>query len=108
MIDPTAAAAVFNVVHFRAKPGQGQEFERTYTSLPRDMPGLKRFVLLKTGEDAYCGIGEWTSMDHMAAARPKMGGNLDRLRPLLQVLDDGVSVTSACSGSAVVDVSTGR
>lgn len=108
MIDPTAAAAVFNVVHFRAKPGQAEEFERTYCALPRDMPGLKRFVLLKTGDETYCGIGEWASMDHMAAARPKMGGNLDRLRPLLQVLDDGTSVTTACSGSAVVDVTTGR
>jgi hypothetical protein len=108
MIDPTAAAAVFNIVHFRAKPGQGQEFERTYGALPRDMPGLKRFVLLKTGEDAYCGIGEWASMDQMVAARPKMGGNLDRLRPLLVVLDDGVSVTSASAGSAVMDVTTGR
>ena len=108
MIDPTAAAAVFNVVHFRAKPGQAEEFERTYTALPRDMPGLKRFVLLKTGEGAYCGIGEWTSMEHLVAARPKMGGNLDRLRPLLQVLEDGVNVTNACSGSAVMDVSTGR
>ncbi len=108
MIDPTAAAAVFNVVHFRAKPGQAEEFERTYRSLTRDLPGLKRFVLLKTGDEAYCGIGEWASMDQLAAARPKMGGNLDRLRPLLQVLDDGVNVTTACSGSAVMDVTTGR
>ena len=108
MIDPTAAAAVFNVVHFRAKPGRAEEFERTYRSLPRDFAGLKRIVLLKTGPDSYCGIGEWASQDHLAAARPAMGGNLEKMRPLLQVLEDGASVTSACSGSAVVDVVTGR
>jgi hypothetical protein len=108
MIDPTAPAAAFNVVHFRAKPGQAEEFERTYRSLPRNFPGLKRIVLLKTGPEAYCGIGEWTSQDHLAAARPAMIGNLEKMRPLLQVLEDGVNVTSACSGSAVVDVVTGR
>lgn len=46
----------FTVVRFRAKPGQEANFERKFRELNREMNGLRRFVLVKTGERDYCSV----------------------------------------------------
>ena len=60
----------FNAVRFRVKPGRDQEFLDAHRSVNADWPGLKRVNMIKTGEQAYCIIAEWTDMLALAAARP--------------------------------------
>ena len=93
----------FTVVRFQAKPGHADTFEQTFRSLKRDMTGLKRFVLIKTGDHAYCSIGEWEAFDHIVQARPAMKGNLDQMRPLLAAFSEDLGVTDAVSGEVVFD-----
>jgi hypothetical protein len=96
----------FNVVRFRVKPGQ----EDAFVGLHRDgrmatgLQGLRKFSLVKTGERTFCVIGEWDGMASLAAARPAMIGNLDRLRPILDDLGGGLGVTDPVSGEAVLEL----
>lgn len=94
----------FTIVRFQARPDQVDAFERTFTTLKRDMPGLRRFVLVKTGERSFCSIGEFESFDHIVSARPAMLENLDQMRHLLEPISDALGVTDPVSGEAVMDV----
>jgi heme-degrading monooxygenase HmoA len=53
----------YNIVRNRVKPGHEQDFEQAIRNLDRDYAGLRRFTAIKTGDRAYCMIGEWDSMD---------------------------------------------
>ncbi len=94
----------YSVVRFRAKSGQEQEFEERFRNLARDFDGLRKFVLIKTGERTYCSIGEWESVDHLAACRPRMIGNLDNFRHTLEDFGEDKGVTDAVSGEAILEV----
>ena len=59
----------FNAVRFKVKQGREQEFLDAHRSVDRDWPGLRHVNMIQTGEGSYCIIGEWDSMDAMAAAR---------------------------------------
>jgi hypothetical protein len=93
----------YNVVRFRVKPGREEEF----LDLHRDDPGFAGFrggAVVKTGDRAYCFIGEWEGFDRLAAARPTMIGMLDRMRDMLEDLGGGLGVTDPVSGEVVVDL----
>lgn len=92
-----------NVVHMRVKPGAEDQFIRIHEEFRgEDMPGSRNFRVVKSGERSFIVIGEWDSLDAMAAARPVMIGNLDRLRPILEDLGGGRGVTEPWSGEVVV------
>ncbi|HWK64002.1 MAG TPA: DUF718 domain-containing protein [Rhizobiaceae bacterium] len=93
--------SAYSIVRFRAKPDQEEAFKTIFIGLDRQFDGLRRFVLIKTGDRSYCSIGEWESYDHLAASRPRMIANLDRFRHTLE--DFGEGVTDAVSGEAVFD-----
>jgi hypothetical protein len=80
--------AAFNAVRFKVKPGRDQEFLDAHQAVERNWPGMRRANMIKTGEGAYCIIGEW---DAMAAARPHMIATLDRFRDTLEGETDPVS-----------------
>jgi hypothetical protein len=92
----------FNVVRFRVKPGREQEFIAAHAANPPEWPGIKSANIIKTGERAYCIIGEWTGMDAMAAARPQMIARLDTFRDTLEDLGGGLGVTDPISGEVVL------
>lgn len=95
----------FNSVRFRVKPGRDQEFLDAHRNMgPRDWPGLRRVNLIKTGESRYCIIGEWDSMEAMAAARPHMIATLDSFRDALEDLGGGLGVTDPVSGPVVLEL----
>ena len=76
----------FNVVRFRVKPGNEQQFEEAHRMA---MPALKGFIggnLIKTGDQSYCMVGEWRSFQSIVDARPQMIGLLDTMRGLLEDL----------------------
>jgi hypothetical protein len=99
--DPMTA---FNTVRFRVKPGRDQEFLDAHKNAPRDWPGLTHVNMIKTGDRSYCIIAEWTDMEALAAARPKMIGTLDSFRHVLEDLGGGLGVTDPVSGPVVLEL----
>lgn len=81
----------FNTVRFKVKPGRNQEFLDAHQGVDRNWPGLRHVNLIQTGDQEYCIIGEWDSMDALAAARPHMVATLDRFRDCLDGPTDPVS-----------------
>ena len=96
--------SAFTIVRFQARPDQVEAFERAFCSVERSMPGLKRFVLVKTGDRSYCSIGEFETFDHIVDARTTMRANLDQFRDFLDPFDETLGVTDPVSGEAVLDV----
>lgn len=94
--------SAFNVVRFRVKPGREESFLDAHRSARPDMPGMRRGTMIKTGDRSFCLIGEWDSMDHMIAARPKMIAMLDTFRGDLEDLGGGLGVTDPVSGPEVL------
>ena len=95
----------YNVVRFRVKPGMEDQFVASQrASLQDEMSGSLDAALVKTGDRSYCFIGKWKSFDDIVAARPKMIGYLDEIRPLLEDLGGGLGVTDPVSGTAVVEL----
>ena len=64
---------------------------------------MRRVTIIKTGERSYCLIGEWDSMQAMAAARPHMIATLDTFRDTLEDLGGGLGVTDPVSGEVVLE-----
>ena len=81
----------FNAVRFKVKPGRDQDFLDAHAKVERNWPGIRHVNIIKTGEQAYCIIGEWDDMDSMAAARPHMIATLDTFRDTLDGDTDPVS-----------------
>jgi hypothetical protein len=95
--------AAFNVSRVRVKPGRENEFVEAHRQLRPDVPGFQRAVLVKTGERAYCFIGEWDSMEALAAARPHMASVLATFRDTLEELEHGLGISDPVSGEAILD-----
>lgn len=98
----------FNVVRFRVKPGREQAFIDAHRRADAAFTGLRHGALVALGERRYCFIGEWETLDALAAARPQMIGILDTFRADLEDLGGGLGVTDPVSGEVVVDLGPGR
>lgn len=94
---------VMNVVHMRVKPGQEAEYVRIHEEMRANpMKGNRNFWLVRSGERSFIVVGEWDDVAAMAAARPAMIANLDKLRPILEDLGGGRGVTEAWSGEVAL------
>lgn len=92
----------FNVVRFRVKPGNEQQFIETHASM---RPTLKGFVgghLIRTGDRTFCMVGEWRNFQSIVDARPHMISMLDQVRDLLEELGSELGVTDPVSGESVL------
>lgn len=97
--------SVMNVVHMRVKPGKEDEYIRLHREFDvRALPGSRNFWVVRSGERDFIVVGEWESQEALAAARPAMIANLDRLRPILEDLGGGRGVTEPWSGEVAVHV----
>ncbi len=96
--------SAFNVVRFRVKPGREAEFIDAQRKSQPDFAGFKRFVIIKTGDRAYCVIAEWDSFQSIVAARQKMIAMLDSFRDTLEDLGGGLGVTDPVSGEVVLEM----
>jgi heme-degrading monooxygenase HmoA len=94
----------FNAVRFKVKPGRDQEFLDAHKKIHADWPGLRHVNIIKTGDQRYCIIAEWDSMDALAAARPHMIKTLDSFRAMLEDLGGGLGVTDPVSGPVVLNL----
>jgi hypothetical protein len=93
----------FNVVRVRVKPGREDEFIEAHRSGQFEADGGRRAVLIKTGDRAYCLIGEWDQMESIVAARPAMAAFAAQFRDTLEDLGNGLGISDAVSGTAVMD-----
>ena len=94
----------FNVVKFKVKPGQEGAFLDAHRDGKAKWPGLAKGTIIKTGDQAYCLIGEWESQDALAAARPAMIATLNSFRATLDEVAAGGGVTDAVSGGVALDI----
>jgi hypothetical protein len=94
--------SAFNVVRFRVKPGREQDFIDAHRRADVTFKGFQRGALVRTGDRTFCFLGEWSSMDDLAAARPQMIALPDTFRDQLEDLGGGLGVTDPVSGEAVV------
>jgi quinol monooxygenase YgiN len=95
--------AVSNVVRMRVKPGFQQAFLDTQAAATsNDWPGLRGAYIVQTGDRDFCFVGEWDSMDAIAAQRPAMIAELDKVRHMLEDQGNGLGVTDPVSGEIVL------
>jgi hypothetical protein len=94
----------FNIVRFRVRPEQEARFLGAHLGGKAEWPGLLHGVMIKTGERAYCLIGEWANAEAMAEARGQMIETLNGFRETLEDLGAGLGVTDAVSGQVVLDL----
>ena len=92
----------FNAVRFKVKPGRDQDFLDAHKKVKADWAGLRNVNIIKTGDQTYCIIAEWESMDAIAKARPNMIATLDSFRDTLEDLGGGKGVTDPVSGPVVL------
>ena len=93
-----------NIVRMKVKPGQEDAY-LTEHAAARDAglyPGMIRMNVARTGEREYMIVGEWESMEALAAARPAMVAFLDGFRDKLEDLGHGLGVTDPRSGEVVL------
>jgi len=94
--------SAFNAVRFKIKPGRDRDFLEAHRNVHQDWPDLKRANIIKTGEDTYCLIAEWSDVEAIAQARPNMIATLNSFRDTLENLGNGLGVTDAVSGGVVM------
>ena len=93
----------YNIVRMRVKPGFDDEYIAAHRAIREKFPGARKVAVVKTGDQTYCVIGEWSGMTALARARPQMIGLLDTFRHMLEDLGGGLGVTDPVSGEAVVE-----
>jgi len=98
----------FNIVRFKVQPGQQQAFIEAHRKARPNFKGFRGGVLVKTGDQTFCIIGEWASFQKMAEARPQMIGLLDTFRASLEDLGNGLGVTDPVSGEVVLKLSASK
>jgi quinol monooxygenase YgiN len=92
-----------NVVHMRVKPGKWEDYVRLHREMNiSSMPGTRDFWLVRSGERSFVVEAEWDSHEALAAARPAMIANLDKLRPILEDLGGGRGLTEPWSGEVAL------
>ena len=69
-----------NIVQFRVKPGHQEQFIAKHRGINPGLKGFRGGSLVRTGENTFCFIGEWTSFQKIADAQPLMIGMLDGFR----------------------------
>ena len=91
-----------NVVRFEVKSEYVDDFFKVFSDLPSH-EGMLSQILIKTGEQNYCGVGLWESEEEAVEARPKMITFLDTIRHMLEEISPELGVTDAVSGPIVVE-----
>jgi len=94
--------AAFNVVRFKVKPGQEQNFVEAHRRMRPAFKGFEGASLIRTGDQTFCFVGEWRSFKSIEAARPQMIEMLDQVRDMLEDLGAGLGVTDPVSGERVL------
>jgi hypothetical protein len=98
----------YNVVRFRVKPGQEAHFIAAHRDARANFKGFRGGVLIKTGDNTFCIVGEWRNFKALAAARPQMIDLLNSFRDDLEDLGNGLGVTDPISGEVVLKLAPAK
>jgi hypothetical protein len=98
----------FNIVRFRVKPGLEDHFVSAHRRARPNFKGFRGGSLIKTGEQTFCIVGEWTSFKALAGARAQMIALLDTFRGDLEDLGGGLGVTDPVSGELVAKLAAAK
>src|ERR1700680_4388410 len=93
----------FNVVRFKVRPGNEQQFVDAHRKLRPAFKGFLGGNLIKTGDQTFCFVGEWRTFQNIATARPQMIAFLDGFRDMLEDLGSGLGVTHPLAGRAAAN-----
>ena len=94
----------FNVVRFRVKPGKEDAFLDAHRKMNWKFKGSRKASIIKTGDRAFCIIGEWENQATLAEARPSLIKMLDTFRDTLEDMGGGLGVTDPVSGETVLEL----
>src|ERR1700694_2733260 len=94
----------FNVVRFKVKPGNEQQFVDAHRKLRPAFKGFLGGNLIKTGDQTFCFVGEGRTLQNIATARPQMLAFWDEFRDMLEDPGSGLGVTDPVSGQAVASL----
>ena len=108
LVTERGTMTAFNIVRFKVQPGQQNYFIEAHRKALRNYKGFRGGVLVKTGEQTFCIIGEWASYKKLAEARPQMIGLLDTFRASLEDLGNGLGVTDPVSGEVVLRLAASK
>lgn len=96
--------AAMNIVRMRVKPEREAEWLRFHRERDiGDFEGMTSLRVIRIGEHEYMVLGEWISMEALAATRPTMIAALDDFRDMLEELAEGGTVTDPHSGEVVIE-----
>ena len=98
----------FNVVRFKVKAGNEQQFVNAHRKLQPAFKGFLGGSLIQTGDQTFCFVGEWRTFQNIVTARPQMIAFLDGFRDMLEDLGSGLGVTDPVSGQAVAQLAAPR
>jgi len=82
----------FNVVRFRVRPGEEEQFIDTHRRMKPEFKGFVGGALIKTGDRTFCMVGEWRNFQSIVDARPQMISLLDSVRGMLEDLGGGLGI----------------
>ena len=91
-----------NVVRLKVKPEHQDEFIKV-TSEARHHESQLSFKMIQTGDNQFCGIGEWESEDALVSARPSMIKFLDSIRHMLEEISPELGVTDPVAGPVIME-----
>ena len=94
------------MVRYVVKSEYVDDFLKVFSDLPPMggyYEGLLSQILIKTGENNYCGVGLWESENAVVEARPAMIASLGTVRHMLDEISPEMGVTDAVSGPVVVE-----
>ena len=92
-----------NVVKFIAKDGNRNTMIEKFNNIPK-WEGMRRTILIQTGDNTFCSIGIWDDEESMVKNRQNMISFLDTLRPMLEEISPELGVTDPVSGTIVAEV----
>lgn len=93
-----------SVVKFETKPESTEEYVRIeQEASTQNIPGLRRRVVIQTGENSFIGLIEYEEISSVVEAQDDLVAHLDRFRHCLVELDDNGNVTEAVSGTIIYD-----
>ena len=92
-----------NVVKCIVKDGAQNTIIEKFNNVPK-WEGVRRTILIQTGEKAFCSIGIWEDENSMVKSRQNMLAFLDTLRPMLEEISPEHGATDPVSGAIVAEV----
>ena len=89
-----------NVVRFIVKDGNQEALIEKFDNRP-EFDGIRRSILIQTGDKTFCSVGIWEDEASLVKNRDNMVAFLDTMRDLLEEISPELGVTDPVAGTIV-------